>query len=192
MTDPVAAADARRAESSAQRLAERGYGNDRAELERALAKGDQAVRAEAAFLLGNAGDSAAADALRAALADESARVRVEAALALARVGDADADAALGVLRTELNGEFFADAPLRAARALAVLGDDAGWTRVQEALASPLTSNRMEAIAALPAFAPLRRSDVVAALRSARQDPDELLQRDADSALAAVGEPDQTT
>lgn len=190
MTDPVAAADARRAESSAQRLAERGYGNDRAELERALAKGDQAVRAEAAFLLGNAGDSAAADALRAALADESARVRVEAALALARVGDADA--ALGVLRTELSGEFFADAPLRAARALAVLGDDAGWTRVQEALASPLTSNRMEAIAALPAFAPLRRSDVVAALRSARQDPVELLQRDADSALAAVGERDQTT
>jgi HEAT repeat protein len=187
VTDPVAAADVRRAAASAQRLAERGFGDDRAGLERALAEGDQAVRAEAAFLLGHAGDGAAADALRAALSDESARVRVEAALALARVGDPDT--ALPVLRAELGGEFFADAPLRAARALAVLGDDAGWQRLQEALASPLTSNRMEAVAALPAFAPLRRDDVVSALRSARQDPDELLRRDADSALAAVGEPD---
>jgi HEAT repeat protein len=187
VTDPVAAADARRAASSAQRLAERGYGNDRAELERALAEGDQAVRAESAFLLGHGGDRAAADALRAALGDESARVRVEAALALARVGDVET--ALPVLRAELGGEFFADAPLRAARALAVLGDDAGWERLQEALASPLTSNRMEAIAALPAFAPMRRDDVITALRSARDDPDELLRRDAGSALAAVDEHD---
>jgi HEAT repeat protein len=182
VTDPVAAADARRADASAQRLEARGYGGS--ELERALAEGDQAVRAEAAFLLGHAGDGAAADALRAALEDESARVRVEAALALARVGEPDE--ALPVLRRELDGEFFADAPLRAARALAVLGDDAGWNRVQEALASPLPSNRMEAVAALPAFAPLRRDDVVAALRAAREDPDELLRRDAAGALAAVG------
>jgi HEAT repeat protein len=185
VTGPVAAADARRAAASAQRLAGRGYGDDRSELERALEEGDQAVRAEAAFLLGHAGDGAAAGALRAALGDESARVRVEAALALARIGDSDA--ALPVLRDELGGEFFADAPLRAARALAVLGDDAGWERVQEALASPLPSNRMEAIAALPAFAPLRRDDVIAALRSARDDQDELLRRDAAGALAALGE-----
>jgi HEAT repeat protein len=187
VTDPVAEADARRAAASAQRLAARGHGDDRAGLERALAEGDQAVRAEAAFLLGHAGDGAAADALRSALGDESARVRAEAALALARVGDRDG--ALPVLRRELDGEFFADAPLRAARALAVLGDDAGWQRVQEALASELASNRMEAVAALPAFAPLRRDDVIAALRSAREDPDELLQRDAAGALAVLGERD---
>jgi HEAT repeat protein len=186
VTDPVAAGDARRAAASAQRLAARGYQSSREELERALAKGDQAVRAEAAFLLGHAGDEGAAGALRTALGDQSARVRVEAALALARLGHRDA--ALPVLRDELRGEFFADAPLRAARALAVLGEDTGWERLQEALASPLPSNRMEAIAALPAFAPLRRDDVIGALRSARDDPDELLRRDAASALAAVGEP----
>jgi HEAT repeat protein len=185
VTDPVSAADARRAAASAQRLADRGYSDDREGLARALAEGDQAVRAEAAFLLGHAGDGAAADALRAALRDESARVRVEAALALARIGDRDA--ALPVLRAELGGEFFADAPLRAARALAVLGDDAGWGRVQEALASPFASNRMEAVAALPAFAPLRRDDVIGALRSARDDSDELLRRDAAGALASLGE-----
>lgn len=187
MIDPVAAADARRAAASAQRLADRGFGDDRPSLERALAEGDQAVRAEAAFLLGRSGDPEATEALRAALKDESARVRTEAALALARLGDRDA--ALPLLHEELGGEFFADAPLRAARALALLGDPAGWARVQEALASPLASNRMEAIAALPAFAPLRRSEVIEALRAARRDPEEILRSDAAGALTALGEPD---
>src|SRR5439155_611654 len=85
-----------------------------------LGGGRVAVRSEAAFLLGLSGDSDALPPLRAALDDDSARARVEAALAVARLGETEE--ALPLLRTELRGEFFADAPLRAARALAVLGE----------------------------------------------------------------------
>jgi HEAT repeat protein len=129
-------------------------------------------------------------ALRRALKDESARVRVEAALALARLGDRDEG--IAVLREELGGRFFEDAPVRAARALALLGDPAGWPCVLEALASPLPSNRMEAVATLPVFLPFdgtevdgRKVDVRAQLRRAAEDEEKLLRRDALAALEAL-------
>lgn len=181
--------DAARASASAGRLAERGY-EDRDGLVRALEDGSVAVRSEAAFLLGQSGDTDALPPLRAALNDDSARVRVEAARALARLGDADEG--VPVLRRELSGELFADAPLRAARALALLGEPTGWSRVVEALDSPLPSNRMEAIAALPAFSPFdgrevdgRPIDVRGRLRQATGDSEELLRRDATDALKAL-------
>jgi len=183
--------DAARAKASADRLAERGY-EGREGLVHALRDGSVAVRSEAAFLLGLSGDSDALPPLRAALDDDSARARVEAALAVARLGETEE--ALPLLRTELRGEFFADAPLRAARALAVLGEPSGWPRVLEALDSPLPSNRMEAIAVLPSFVPFdglevdgQRIDVRSRLRQAAEDSDELLRGDARAALEAIEE-----
>lgn len=183
--------DATRAKASGDRLAERGY-QGREGLVRALQDGSAAVRSEAAFLLGLNGDANALPPLRAALEDDSARVRVEAALALARLGETEE--ALPLLRTELRGEFFADAPLRAARALAVLGDPSGWPRVLEALDSPLPSNRMEAIAVLPSFVPFdgqevdgQRIEVRSRLRQAAEDSEELLRQDARTALETIEE-----
>jgi HEAT repeat protein len=188
-TGAGADADAARAQASTRRLEQLGHRGLRG-LKRALRDRSVAVRAEAAFLLGMLGDPAAEPWLRKALGDESARVRVEAALALARLGRHEE--ALPVLRKELGGEFFADAPIRAARALALLGEPEGWPCVLEALASELPSNRMEAIATLPTFLPFdgrevdgRRIDVRAALRRAGDDPEEILRRDAQAALEAL-------
>jgi len=169
----------------------RGFGRDPAGLERALSEGQEvAVRAEAAFLLGYLHAASAAPALTKALTDESARVRVEAALALARLGDRKT--AFAVLERELTGQFFADAPLRAARALAILGDPRGYPRVVEALDSEFPSNRMEAIAVLPAFLPFKVPtsagkpiDPLEQLLRAAQDPEPLLRRDALTALATI-------
>ena len=175
-----------RAEASAARLAAHGY-RGRDGLVRALGDDSTAVRAEAAFVLGEQGAETAPAALERALADESARVRVEAAFALARLGRRDA--AVPLLRRELEGALFADAPLRAARALARLGDPSGYPRVLEALRSELPSNRMEAIAVLPDFVPFAGQDgidPVGALEAALEDPEELLRRDARAALDALG------
>jgi HEAT repeat protein len=172
----------------------RGYGTDAAGLERALRNGDEvAVRAEAAFLLGYQQAQQAKGALRSALSDSSARVRVEAALALARLGDLET--ALPVLKREANGKLFEDAPLRAARALAILGDSSGYARVMEALQSEFPSNRMEAIAVLPAFMAFEgeqsqdsRVDVVDALIRGAHDAEPLLRRDALRALGQIDDP----
>jgi HEAT repeats len=184
--------DEGRREASSRGLQGLGFATDAGGLARALADESLGIRAEAAFLLGFLPGRASLDPLRRALSDESARVRVEAALALARQGEVER--ALPVLRAELLGAFFADAPLRAARALALLGDPRGYSRVLEALRSELPSNRMEAIAAIPSFlryvgqaldgAPM---DPVAELVRAAQDPEEILRRDALSALAATGD-----
>jgi len=178
-----------RAAASRERLQNAGYANDVQGLARALHAVDLSTRVEAAFLLGLTGDDAARGVLAGGLADESARVRVEAALALARLGETDQ--ALPLLHQELAGAFFADAPLRAARALALLGDPSGYGRVLEALASPLPSNRMEAIAVLPAFVPYagrstpdgQTIDPVEALVRAAGDAEPILRRDALTALA---------
>jgi HEAT repeat protein len=182
-------ADAARARASTDRLADEGYDGPQG-LVRALEDESLAVRSEAAFVLGMNGAEEAEPALRRALEDESARVRVEAALALARLGRRDEG--MAVLREELGGRFFADAPLRAARALALLGDPSGWPCLLEALSSELPSNRMEAIAALPAFLPFnghevdgRTIDVRAQLERATEDQEELLRRDALAALEAL-------
>ena len=167
----------------------RGYRPDASGLEQALREGSEvAIRAEAAFLLGYLQAGSAKDALIKALSDESARVRVEAALALARLGDTEV--ALPVLKQELKGQLFQEAPLRAARALALLGDPSGYPRVMEALASEFPSNRMEAIAVLPAFTKSQTTaggpiDPIGRLIAATHDSEPLLRRDALSALAAI-------
>ena len=177
--------DARRADASVRRLREAGFEADLPGLSRALRADDTAVRAEAAFALGMQGSHDAVKALVPALKDPAARVRVEAALALARLGEETLGAE--TLRSELQGEFFADAPLRAARGLALLGDASGYERVLEALRSELPSNRMEAVAALSAFAGLPGVDPVAALTTASADREELIRRDAEAALQTLRE-----
>jgi hypothetical protein len=179
-----------RRQHSADRLAELGYDASPAGLSRALQDGNVAVRAEAAGLLGEIDDDQVPIILERALADSSARVRVEAAAALAARGGREL--ADPVLHRELEGQLFADAPLRAARALATLGDPAGYPRVLEALHSELPSNRMEAIAVLPDFARFAGTelggvvlDPVAALTEALDDPEELLRRDARQALDSL-------
>lgn len=144
-------------------------------------------------MLGHRKDANAANALRRSLKDPEARVRVEAALAVARLNDGSA--AMPVLVRELQGQFFADAPLRAARALAVLGDPAGYPRVKEALASELASNRLEAVAVLPAFLPFQGKtggsttiDVIGALIEASHDAEPLIRRDALVKLARLDDP----
>jgi HEAT repeat protein len=176
--------DQNRNESSTRLLSDEGYeGFDG--LLRALTAGDVAERSEAAFLLGRQGDRRASDALQVAMRDESARVRVEAALALARLGEEAKP--LETLTAELDGAFFEDAPLRAARALALLGDPAGWRRVTEALRSELPSNRMEAVAALPAFLHLRTAEIdpVAELVKASSDIEEIIRKDAIATLSQI-------
>ena len=179
--------DLERREASTNLLRGRGFeGVDG--LLRALASEEMPVRAEAAFLLGQLGDKHAVEALQAALNDQSARVRVEAASALARLGEEAK--ARETLTTELQGAFFEDAPLRAARALALLGEPAGWKRVAEALRSDLPSNRMEAVAVLPAFLPLRTAviDPVAQLIAASKDREEIIRNDAIASLGQIDDP----
>jgi HEAT repeat protein len=191
---PIRPEDENRARGSLERMEARGYGPDPAGLEKALLEGpDVATRAEAAFLLGYQHADAARQSLRQALSDESARVRVEAALALARIGDLETS--LPILKRELKGEFFQDAPLRAARALYLLGDPTGYPRVVEALDSEFPSNRMEAIAVLPSFLSNegqtvggQRVDPLERLIRAAGDPEPLLRRDALKALAAIDDP----
>lgn len=144
-------------------------------------------------MLGYRRDANATDALHQSLKDPEARVRVEAALALARLDDAAA--AMPVLVKELQGQFFADAPLRAARALAVLGDPSGYPRVKEALKSELPSNRQEAVAVLPTFLAFQGKtvgsttiDVVGALIEASHDAESLIRRDALLKLAKLNDP----
>ena len=187
-TDSIRRADDTRASSSAGLLRGEGFAVDREGLIAALQTDDPAVKAEAAFLLGRSRDAGAVEALKQALADESARVRVEAALALAR--QRDETSAFETLRRELDGAFFADAPLRAARALALLGDAAGYARVIEALGSEFPSNRMEAVAVLPAFVPHAGDgiDPVAALIEATSDVEAIVRSDALAALRAVDDP----
>lgn len=187
------ALDRSRAEASAEILDRAGYGDDPDELLRALGDSDLSVRSEAAFLLGYKRQGDAEPHLRSLLEDASARVRVEAALALARLGHEDT--AVPILRMELGGEFFQDAPLRAARALALLGDAGGYPRVMEALASPFPSNRMEAVAALASFLPLTGNtmgaftvDPVGALIGRMSDDEELIRLDALSTLAELSDP----
>ncbi len=185
--------DDARAISSRRRLQSLGYGLDASGLAKALRSPEVSVRAEAAFLLGYAADASAADVLQRAVKDDSARVRVEAALALARSGKPEE--AKPLLRAELKGELFEDAPLRAARALALLGEPSGYGRVMEALASPFPSNRMEAIAVLPAFLPFAGEtigehaiDPVGNLIRAASDSEAMLRRDALSAIALTDDP----
>jgi HEAT repeat protein len=147
-------------------------------------------------LLGYRRDADAADALRKSLKDPEARVRVEAALALARLDDIAV--AMPVLVKELQGQFFADAPLRAARALAVLGDPSGYPRVKEALKSELPSNRQEAVAVLPTFLAFEGKtvgvttvNVVGALIEASHDAESLIRRDALLKLARIEDPRAT-
>jgi HEAT repeat protein len=162
-------------------------------LQRGLQSERIAVRAESAFLLGYRRDANAADALRESLKDPEARVRVEAALALARLDDTRT--AMPVLVKELQGQFFADAPLRAARALAVLGDPQGYPRVKEALTSELPSNRLDAVAVLPAFLAFQGKmvgtttiDPIGALIDASHDGEPLIRRDALVKLARLDDP----
>jgi len=185
--------DEARAESSTKRLQGLGFEINTAGLERGLESERIAVRAESAFLLGYRRDANATDALHQSLKDPEARVRVEAALALARLDDTAA--AMPVLVKELQGQFFADAPLRAARALAVLGDPSGYPRVKEALKSELPSNRQEAVAVLPTFLPFQGKtvgsttiDVVGALIEASHDAESLIRRDALLKLAKLNDP----
>jgi HEAT repeat protein len=94
---------------------------------------------------------------------------------------AEAAFLLGYLQAGSSAEsrqLFADAPLRAARALALLGDPGGYARVVEALESEFPSNRMEAIAVLPAFLPYAGQtaagqpiEVIGRLTAATQDPE---------------------
>lgn len=182
-----------RAESSTKRLQGLGFEINTAGLERGLESERIAVRAESAFLLGYRRDSDAVGALGQSLKDPEARVRVEAALALARLDDTAE--AMPVLVKELQGQFFADAPLRAARALAVLGDPAGYPRVKEALKSELASNRQEAVAVLPAFLAFEGKtvgsttiDAVGALIEASHDAESLIRRDALLKLAKLSDP----
>ena len=194
-TIPTRPEDTRRAEASAQRLRALGYDAGTLDgLARALSSTNVAVRAEAAFLLGHARDRGACEILLQSLKDSDARVRVEAALALARAGGVE-DEVRAILVDELSGELFEDAPLRAARALALLGDPAGYGRVIEALESELPSNRMEAINVLPVFLPFKGRavegqvvDVVAALERAAVDAEPILRRDALRLLAETADP----
>jgi HEAT repeat protein len=103
-----------------------------------------------------------------------------------------------VLVRELQGQFFADAPLRAARALAVLGDPQGYPRVKEALVSDLPSNRQEAVAVLPAFLAFQGKtvgsttiDVAGELIEAGHDAESLIRRDALLKLARIEDPRAT-
>ncbi len=181
--------DEARARASEERLRSLGFAAGVDGHLEALRSANMAARAEAAFVIGVRHESRARDGLHEALKDESARVRVEAALALARLGDEEP--ARSALRGELAGELFQDAPLRAARALALLGDPSGYSRVLDALGSSLPSNRMEAVAVLPAFAPFaggdiegKRIDPVGSLIAAAGDDEEIIRRDALGALAS--------
>jgi HEAT repeat protein len=173
-------ADAARAEASRRRLAEQGYPTPE-DLRRAVrSDGHVGVRAEAAFVLGELGEAAAAgDLADAARGDDAARVRAEAALALGRLGDTQA--ALPVLREELGGAFFADAPLRAAKGLALLGHAEGWPRVAAALGSDQPAERLEAVYAVPAFGPLAGTEV----EGTTVDPEGALRRAAGDAEPLV-------
>ena len=95
--------DAAWANSSAELLHSSGYTMDPDGVSQALASQELIHRTQAAFLIGYA--------------------RAEAALALGRLGDMDV--ALPALRAELPDQFYAGAPLRAARALTLLGDPPG-------------------------------------------------------------------
>jgi HEAT repeat protein len=176
-----------RTETSTSALQDEGFEGFEGLLQ-ALSSNDLAVRAEAAFLLGRLRDRRAVPSLQAAVEDASARVRVEAAQALARLGEEAI--ARENLRAELTGAFFDDAPLRAARALALLGDVSGWPRVLEALHSDLPSNRMEAVQALQAFVPLPSGavDPVAALIDATSDSEAIVRADAIAALRGLDDP----
>lgn len=185
--------DIERAKSSSHYLQTLGYQPNALSLIQALQSKEEAVRAESAFLLGYNQETFAQEALKQSLKDSSARVRVEAALALARLGKKEE--ALVVLRTELLGEMFEDAPLRAARSLALLGDPSGHTRVMEALRSTFPSDRMEAIAVISVFLPYKGQvidgqiiDPIASLSQAVSDPDSLLRRDAIYAIAQIEDP----
>jgi len=81
---------------------------------------------------------------------------------------------------------------RAARALAILRDPRGYPRVVEALDSEFPSNRMEAVAVLPAFLPYQGRTAAGTpinpldrLLRAAQDSEPLLRRDALTALATI-------
>lgn len=185
-------ADDARANASRQRLQSRGYSTDTSGLIQSLSSPEVAVRAEAAFLIGYGEKISAQGAVHQRLQDSSARVRVEAAYALARLGRKSEVEAL--LIKELQGEFFQDAPLRAARALALLGNPVGYYRVIEAFKSPLASNRMEAIAVLPAFLPYAGQriegeiiDPIAILVKASLDSEIILRRDALSTLGKIND-----
>jgi HEAT repeat protein len=178
-----------RAKAAAERLTQAGFGADRDGVLRALHSDDLAIRGEAAALAGWM--PVLADELKQALHDPQARVRVEAAMSLARLGDTDL--AMQTLRAELSGAFFADAPLRAARGLALLGDTSGYARVLEALHSDLPSNRMEAVQALQAFLPLASAgvDPIAALIDATSDSEAIVRADAIAALRGLDDPRAT-
>jgi HEAT repeat protein len=195
MCDPASLRpeDDTRATSSIKRLRTRGYIINASSLLEALQSTVVAVRAEAAFLIGYNKEASALDGLRQSLEDNSARVRVEVALALARLGNVED--AIHLLYQELKGEFFEDAPLRAARALALLNIPLGYSRVMEALVSPYPSNRMEALAVLPAFLCFTGQEVegqtidpVEALILATSDSDRTLRRDALAILAETADP----
>lgn len=192
-------ADLRRASASAEALRRNGYQVDLRGLLEGLRKGVIGVRAEAAFLLGQppwgadtpaVDRSALVDALRRALRDEEARVRVEAARALWQV-DAAAEVR-DLLLAELGGDAFAGAPMRAAKALALMGDPSGWPRVLRSLQSALPSSRLEAVAVLPLFAPFDGLqvdgtvvDARAALHTCRDDPEPLVRAEAERVLASL-------
>jgi HEAT repeat protein len=177
---------------SRSRLERLGITVDPAELAVALRTGSLAVRVEAAFLLGTglSHDPAAAAELRRAMTDGDARVRVEAAYWLARTKQERG--AHDLLVAELAGAPFADAPIRAAVALARLGDPSGYATVVQQLSSPLPSNRFEAVAALPSFQPHQgrqvRSlviDLDELLNRAMLDPEEMVRSEAELARALM-------
>jgi HEAT repeat protein len=182
-----------RAHASERRLQAIGLKVDKTGLKEALQAEQIAVRAEAAFLTGYRREQSLKSELQEALMDEEARVRVEAAFALIQLG-AEGEG-LPVLLQELEGEFFQDAPLRAARALAQLDNPAGYPRVLEAASSEFPSTRMEAIFVLPAFFSLTQPEVagitidpIALLVTGSADPEEIIRRDALSALANSPDP----
>lgn len=137
------------------------------------------VRAQAAAVLGTLGDERSRQALERATRDPSARVRVEAAASAVRLGS---EAALAVLIDELDGAFFADAPVRAAAALGSLGDARGWPRVRAALESEDAAERMEGVQAAVAFRGVEGCDPDAAVRRLIDDPEPIVARDARIAL----------
>lgn len=147
----MTSADDERRERSSALLGSEGWATDGAGLLDALRDGDLAARSEAAFLLGWESAEEVVEGLTRALTDEEARVRVEAARSLARAGPTAQ--AREVLRAELDGQFFEDAPLRAAAGLAGLGDTTGYERVREALGGHQPAERLEGLLALRAFLP---------------------------------------
>ena len=185
--------DETRIRSSSFHLQELGFDVDASGLGQALKANDISVRAEAAFLAGAKNLTSMMDLLRQSTHDTEARVRVEAASALAQLGAVEE--AIPLLLEELKGDFFEAAPLRAARALADLGEPAGYLRTIEALASEFPSNRMEAIAVLPVFLKFSGQelkgfpiDPIAALAESVEDPEPILRRDALSVLASLDDP----